>query len=423
MDAVRGGEAPGAAVSSGRKSGYGMTNHAAEADRVSRSLRELTLLNELAVAVGRARELDEIVRTLVRRSLHALGAEQGVVTLLEDEAADAGRTLVRTAASTTAGASFRPDEALLAWMASHRRPLRLDDVRAHPVFGTFDWGEAVSSVLCVPLEASGRLQGVLTLYNKAGGGGFTDEDARLLTIIAAQSAQVIEAARSEEARRLAQEERDRIRNVFGRHTAPEVVEELLRHEGADLPSRRAYACIMFLDLRGFTTFSERATPEEVVAYLNALFGFMTDEVMSRRGILHQFLGDGFMAIFGAPVSHENDCRSAVEASLGILREVDARVEAGTLPPTRLGIGLHAGEVVAGTVGSNVHKEYQVTGDAVNTAARVEQLNKELGSRLLVSEEVWRRAALDPAALSSPVRDHGAVAIRGRSEPLHILQLA
>lgn len=401
-----------------------MTNSTAESDRVSRSLRELTLLNELAVAVGRARELDEIVRTLVRRSLHALGAEQGVVTLLEDEAADAGRTLVRTAASTTAGAPFRPDEALLAWMASHRRPLRLDDVRAHPVFGTFDWSEAVASVLCVPLEASGRLQGVLTLYNKAGAeGGFTDEDARLLTIIAAQSAQVIEAARSEEARRLAQEERDRIRNVFGRHTAPEVVEELLRHEGADLPSRRTYACIMFLDLRGFTTFSERASPEEVVAYLNALFEFMTDEVMSRQGILHQFLGDGFMAIFGAPVSHENDCRSAVEASLAILREVDARVAAGTLPPTRLGIGLHAGEVVAGTVGSNVHKEYQVTGDAVNTAARVEQLNKEYGSSLLVSEEVWRRAALDASALPSPVRDLGAVAIRGRAAPLRILQLA
>ena len=421
MDEMRGGGVRGASVSSGYETGYGMTNSTAEADRVNRSLRELTLLNELAVAVGRARELDEIVRTLVRRSLHALGAEQGVVTLLEDEAADAGRTLVRTAASTTAGASFRPDEALLAWMASHRRPLRLDDVRAHPVFGTFDWGEAVASVLCVPLEASGRLQGVLTLYNKAG--GFTDEDARLLTIIAAQSAQVIEAARSEEARRLAQEERDRIRNVFGRHTAPEVVEELLRHEGADLPSRRTYACIMFLDLRGFTTFSERASPEEVVAYLNALFGFMTDEVMSRRGILHQFLGDGFMAIFGAPVSHGNDCRSAVEASLAILREVDARVEAGTLPPTRLGIGLHAGEVVAGTVGSNVHKEYQVTGDAVNAAARVEQLNKAFGSRLLVSEEVWRRAELDPAALPSAVRDHGAVEIRGRSEPLHIFQLA
>ncbi|MEP0547482.1 MAG: adenylate/guanylate cyclase domain-containing protein [Rhodothermales bacterium] len=391
-------------------------------ERPSRHITELTLLNELALAIGRARDVDTIVRTLVRRSLGALGAEQGVITLLDDAADAPAVTLVRTAASGASTATFRPDEALLAWMYANRRPLVIDDVRKHAVFHEFDWDGAVESVLCVPLEAHGRLQGVITLYNKTNGDRFSDEDARLLTIIAGQSAQIVEAARADEARQRAQEERDRIRNVFGRHTAPAVVEELLRHD-TEPPSRRVYACIMFLDLRGFTTYSEHAEPEEVVDYLNALFGFMIEAVSEAKGILHNFLGDGFMAIFGAPVSHGNDCRSAIEASLDILAQLDERIDSGELPPTRLGIGLHAGEVVAGTIGSHVHKEYQVTGDVVNTAARIEQLNKTYGSRLLVSGEVWVKSALHPGDPRIHLHEHGDVEIRGRTEPLHLVELA
>ena len=366
------------------------------------------MLNEVALAVGSARDLDSVVHALVRRSLDIVGAEQGVVTLVTPEDGGVAETLVRTAVK--GAAPLRPDQALLGWMDGHRTALRLDDPRSDPAFSGFDWDASVRSVLCAPLVAGGRLVGVLTMYNKRTG-GFTAEDARLLTIVAMQSAQVVDAARIEA-------ERTRVLNVFGRHTAPSVVEELLRHD-ADPPSRRTQACVMFLDVRGFTAFAEHSTPEAVVDYLNALFDLTTDAVTSRGGIIHQLLGDGFMAIFGAPIASPHDCANAVEAALDIVDRVETERAAGRLAAMPVGIGLHAGEVVAGTVGSLHHREYKVTGDVVNVAARVEGLNKEFGSHVLVSDAVWGRV---PEGRFE-AEDLGQTPLRGRATALTLYRLA
>ena len=176
---------------------------------------------------------------------------------------------------------------------------------------------------------------------------------------------------------------------------------------------------MFLDIRGFMTFSEQHAPEEVVDYLNRLFEFMINLVNRYHGIIHQLLGDGFMAIFGVPLSHGNDSQHAVKAAVAILRRVARACAAGIIPPTRLGIGLHAGEVVAGTVGSVIHKEYKVTGDAVNLAARIEQLTKQYNAQLLVSEAVWK--ALEPGRFAGA--SIGSVDVRGRAEAVHLYKLA
>jgi adenylate cyclase len=125
-----------------------------------------------------------------------------------------------------------------------------------------------------------------------------------------------------------------------------------------------------------------------VAYLNTLFEFMIASVNSNHGIMPQLLGDGSMAIFGAPLSFGNDAANAVRAALETVERVQREVEAQGIPPTRIGIGLHAGEVLSGTVGSALHKEYKVTGDVVNLASRIEQSNKEFNTQLLISETVW-----------------------------------
>ncbi len=376
-----------------------------------REIDELALLNDLAVAIGSARDLDSIIRTLVRRSLEIIEARQGVVTLLERLDGASSSTLVRTVIGTGTAALLRPDEALLAWMSHHQKPIRLVDPLSDATFGGFDWDPEVNSVLCIPLMAHGKLLGALSLYNKKGDVGFSEADSRLLTILGMQSAQIIEAA-------LAQEERDRVLNVFGRHTSPTVVEELLRYD-SDPPSRRAEVCVMFLDLRGFTTFAEQAEPEEVVDYLNAFFAQTTEAVTSRGGIIHQLLGDGFLAVFGAPIAHEDDCTRAVDAALDIVQRIETECSTGRLRPTNLGIGLHAGEVVAGTVGSSLHKEYKITGDVVNVAARIEQLCKDYDAQILVSEAVWERQTVDRADF----QDLGQVQIRGRSDLLGLRKLA
>ncbi len=214
------------------------------------------------------------------------------------------------------------------------------------------------------------------------------------------------------------EERARILGVFGQHVSPEVVQHLVAHEEEGKSELRD-VCIMFLDIRDFTAFAEKRSPEEVVAYLNTIFDAGVDAVAKHHGIVNKFLGDGFMAVFGAPVAEGNACASAVEAGLEVLQRVDALVAGGKIPPTRVGLGLHAGPAVVGSIGSARRREYTVIGDVVNVASRVEALNKQLGSRMLVTEEVWSAAGRSEAT----PRSHEPLQVRGRETPVRIYQLA
>jgi adenylate cyclase len=181
-----------------------------------------------------------------------------------------------------------------------------------------------------------------------------------------------------------------------------------------------HVCLMFLDIRDFTTFSEKRRPEEVVHYLNSLFEFMIESVNRHDGIINKFLGDGFMAVFGAPVSDGEDSRHAVEAALEIVARVDELNAAARIPPTRIGIGLHAGEAVTGNVGSAQRKEYTIIGDVVNLASRIEQLNKQFNSQLLVSEVVWQAINQDVKKEATPL---GPVHVKGHEALVQVYQLA
>jgi len=144
---------------------------------------------------------------------------------------------------------------------------------------------------------------------------------------------------------------------------------------------------MFLDIRDFTPFSESREPEEVVSYLNSLFGFMIEIVQKHNGIINQFLGDGFMATFGAPVSDPESVIHSVEAAREIVIRKTEETLKGNIPPTRIGIGLHYGEAVTGNIGSAMRKQYSITGSVVNIASRIEKLTRQYKTEVLVSEEV------------------------------------
>ncbi|MEW6689037.1 MAG: adenylate/guanylate cyclase domain-containing protein [Pseudomonadota bacterium] len=216
----------------------------------------------------------------------------------------------------------------------------------------------------------------------------------------------------------AQEERQRIVSAFGQQVSPAIAEELLKR-GTGLESRRAYVCIMFMDIRDFTPTVERMPPEQIVAFQNAVFGEAIEAVNRHRGVINQFLGDGFMATFGAPLPTGEDCRNALAAARELVERVAALCASGRIPPTRIGIGLHAGEAVSGNIGTEQRRQYSITGNVVILAARIEQLNKTYGSQLLVSAEVVREAgdlARDAVAV-------GPVQVKGRNEPIEIYRLA
>jgi len=214
------------------------------------------------------------------------------------------------------------------------------------------------------------------------------------------------------------EERNRISRTFGEYVSPVVMDKLMTLK-PDLRSEKRNVCVMFLDIRNFTSFAEQRAPEEVVSYLESLFEFMIEIVNRHHGVINKFLGDGFMAVFGAPLSDGDDCLHAIAAAQEILTRVDLEVTHGNVLPTRVGIGLHAGEAVTGSIGTALRREYAVIGDVVNLASRIEQLNKQFGSQFLISETVWK-AAVDSLSDALPM---GAVQVKGRQAPIQIYQVA
>lgn len=172
---------------------------AEENARLKRALEELAILNDLARDIAGTLDTERVINTIVRRSLHVVGAEQGVVTLVDHKNAvedDLMKTLVRTNLSaSTVGQAYHFDKSLLGWMQIHKRPLLTNDPRDDDRFRGVRWEETIRDLLSVPLMVKSELVGVLTVYNKKDEGGFNDDDQRLLAIIAGQSAQVVENAR------------------------------------------------------------------------------------------------------------------------------------------------------------------------------------------------------------------------------------
>jgi len=210
--------------------------------------------------------------------------------------------------------------------------------------------------------------------------------------------------------------RDRVTNLFGQHVSPAVVDRLLA-SSTELPSETRYVCVLFLDIRGFTAMTRRRAAGETVALLNDFFAEMVEIVDRHNGIVNKFLGDGFLALFGAPFDDPSAAEDAVAAGQAMLAAVDRWNAARPAQVLRVGIGIHAGDAVTGTVGSPQRKEYTVIGDTVNLAARLEQLTKETGARLLVS------GVLEEIARAQSGNDLGPMDIRGYDEKVRVWRLA
>jgi len=219
-----------------------------------------------------------------------------------------------------------------------------------------------------------------------------------------------------EASILAATARDRITNLFGQHVSPQVVERLMA-EGVSTASDIRRVAVMFVDFRSFTAAARSRSPQDVVDRLDGAFAVLVEILDRHGGIVNKFLGDGFLALFGAPFEAADAAHRAVDAAREMLDAMNS-INAASSWPLRIGIGIHFGEVVAGNIGSPRRKEYTVIGDTVNFAARLESLNKEFNSQLLISAAV--RDALDEAG--SDAVSLGEVAIRGYDRPMTVWQL-
>ncbi len=210
--------------------------------------------------------------------------------------------------------------------------------------------------------------------------------------------------------------RDRVTNLFGQHVSPQVVERLMA-EGAGAQSDIRRVAVMFVDFRSFTASARSRSPQEVVERLDGAFAVLVDILDRHGGIVNKFLGDGFLALFGAPLDAADAAHRSVAAAREMLTAMDHINDVSDWK-LRIGIGIHFGEVVAGNIGSPRRKEYTVIGDTVNFASRLEALNKEFGSQLLISASV--REALGEDGVDAV--SLGEVPIRGYDQPMSVWQL-
>jgi adenylate cyclase len=209
-------------------------------------------------------------------------------------------------------------------------------------------------------------------------------------------------------------ERQRLQAAFGTYVDPSLAARLLTQGDDVFTGERREVTVMFVDIRDFTPFAESNTAEDTVSRLNTLFEIVVPAVVDAGGHVNKFLGDGALAVFGAPNELDNHADAAVSAATSIHRLVEDRF-GGQL---RIGIGINTGVVIAGTIGAAGKLEFTLIGDAVNIAARVEQLTKTTGDSVLVTQQTVDALTAPKAAFV----ERGPHALKGKSAPTNVFGL-
>jgi adenylate cyclase len=216
-------------------------------------------------------------------------------------------------------------------------------------------------------------------------------------------------------------ERLRITRTFGQYVSPQVVAELVADPAkAALGGEKRVMTVMFSDIRGFTTMSEKLDPVDLVNFLNEYLTAMTDIIFARGGVVDKYMGDAIMAFWGAPIEQPDHAKRACLTSLDMmtkLQEMRREWQARQLPDIDIGIGLNTGPMTVGNMGSKVRFDYTVMGDSVNLASRLEGINKEYGTNIVISEFTRKQIPEDMVC-----RELDLVAVKGKKEPVRIFEL-
>jgi adenylate cyclase len=305
-----------------------------------------------------------------------------------------------TDAETLQKFNIKLGQGICGYVASQGKPLIVNDTAQSPhFFPEFDKiiGFNTRSVLCVPMISQGKVLGVIELINKING-NFVPGDEKLLESIVSSLVIAMENARLyQETTSMAEHERG-LRQVFQKFVPMEVVDKIVYgndKEKAIIDDFRRLT-LLTLDIRGFSKLAKEIGPQKTVAMLNYFFSIMGGAIFNHYGIVDKYLGDGFLALFGAPVPTSMDADNAIAAALEMkasMEDVSHRFvqEIGT--PLVIGISIHTGEVVVGNIGFDKKMDYTVIGDSVNTAFRLQNLVKPIPNGILISENTRRAAQL------------------------------
>ncbi|HVF21928.1 MAG TPA: adenylate/guanylate cyclase domain-containing protein [Pyrinomonadaceae bacterium] len=275
--------------------------------------------------------------------------------------------------------------------------------------------QGVRSTICAPLVAESRVHGALYADRLDPFAAFKPDDLELISAVAAQTAIAVENARAHE--RLAREEVARAN--YSRFLPEYVVKQMLENpDSFKLGGVSQTITILFADIRGFTRMSEHAPPEKIVGLLNRYFSAMTDIIFAHGGTLDKYLGDGLMALFGAPTATPDDASNALNAAVAMQRRligINRELRDEGFQEIGVGMGLHTGEVIVGYIGSDRRSEYTAIGDTVNTSARLE--SNARGGEILISD-----ATAKAAHSRYELKPREPITVKNRQQPVMLWEV-
>jgi len=412
----------------GRQSHLSVETTPATAEEIKalrRKARNLELLYEMSKTLGRVFDLEEIFDKATELIFRGTPADR-VVALLADETPD-GKileySLVQVGAkvrdtSVAQSSDKLPVSRTITNKVMHEKVALLSqDARTDEMFRGAESivSQGVRSTICAPLITEANVHGVLYADRLDPFAAFSPDHLELISAVAAQTAVTVETVKSH--KRLAREEVARAN--YGRFMPEYVVRQLLNDpQSFRLGGVNQLVTVLFADIRGFTALSEREKPERIVNLLNRYFSAMSEVIFAHGGTLDKYIGDGLMALFGAPTATPVDAVNAVKAAVAMQKrtlQLNAENQADGFPSISIGIGLHTGEATVGYIGSEKRSEYTAIGDTVNLAARLE--SNAVGGQILLS-----RASAAAAGGVFPVVAKDPLVVRNRVQPVELFEL-
>ena len=407
------------------------------AERIRQLEREkylLTVLYDAGKALNSTLSLDDLAGQVMSLAFRIEGVERGFMMFFDPAGEVSRQTEVYYRSGTRRGGGGkargkpqrrRPDEqpriilgrSILDRIRRERAPILIADVTVDKRFQASDSVKisGVRSAMCAPLVESGmesgRLLGLLYVDNLEKEFAFSEDELNVFALVAAQAASALASTLARQ--QLADQAVHR--SALERFLAPEVVEMIAADPNVHLGGVNQKVSVLFCDIRGFTSISEQLAPEKIVEILNELFTRITDVVFDHGGTLDKYLGDGLLAIFGAPISKGKDAANAVGAAIAIQKlvlELNRDSAARRWPELKIGIGVSTGIVTAGNIGSPRRLDYTVVGDAVNVASRL--VSHAAGGEILITQATV--ADLGDGFDCAPMPP---LLVKGKAQPLSV----
>lgn len=390
-----------------------------------RKAKMLELLYEMSKSIGTVFDLKEIFEKATDLIFRGTPADR-VVALIADETID-GKILdyslfpiaVRTRDSNTdkSTENLTISRTITQKVMREKVALLSQDAKTDAQFSGAESivSQGVRSTICAPLITESNVHGVLYADRLDPFASFSADHLEMISAVAAQTAVTVETVKAH--KRLAREEVARAN--YSRFMPEYVVKQLLENPNSfRLGGVNQLVTVLFADIRGFTAFSEKEKPEKVVGLLNRYFSVMTDIIFEHGGTLDKYIGDGLMAIFGAPNATEEDALNAVKAAVTMqkrLVQLNTELSVEGYGQISVGIGLHTGEATIGYIGSDKRSEYTAIGDTVNLASRLESNAK--GGQILMSE-----ATAAASGNLIPVNKLEPLTVKNRVQPVDVLEV-